>query len=102
MSRTISGTYTALVTLGATDNPTTITATALLAGLYARTMSSAWTIANAGGIAGGASIPNFVDSIRGTVATGGSGGAGVSLSGGTLSNSGGIAGGAGGAMTYYY
>ena len=97
MSRTISGTYTALVTLGAADNPTTITATALLeAGLLAAPMSSAWTIANAGSIAGGAGgeVTNF----QGSTDTGGAGGVGVALSGGMLTNSNSIAGGAGGAV----
>jgi hypothetical protein len=95
MTYVISGTKATLVSLTASDNPTSIISTGLLeAGLYAPSLDTPWSITNAGTVLGGGGSYNGPASAGGA---GGAGGAGVSLAGGgTLINSETIAGGNGG------
>jgi hypothetical protein len=52
-ARALSSIYSNLVTLAASDNPTTITQSGLLnGGLYGAGIAAPWTIANLGGILG--------------------------------------------------
>lgn len=61
MTRTLSATYTSLVTLnGISDDPATITATGFLqGGLLAPVFASAWTLTNAGTVQNGVTLASF-------------------------------------------